>query len=439
MRHSRPLGMFALVAICLTADAPHATAQAASDSTALVASMWAAQTEARSIRLAWDHVPGATSYAVWCTIGGRRDKGMGTVGAPNTVAKDAAAPPIRLFSTVMVNEPDTPHRCSLQWSRDAKTGLPLRAAFNEVVPIVPGSATKIAPPSVTARATGVGEITLTWSAVPGATAYIVGRAVEPEGYRMRCDICSTSTTFVDRYAKAGAAHSYAVTAVTPAGLSVRGTSNRIVALGTASAVAAQSDAAVSPTLRAPSSVTAAVSGATTALVTWSNVRGAPAYQVLRSLNGGSLTLVARVQAGISDPVEYSDYLGGVSGTRALYAVKALDSAANATTATMSNEITLQAKAETPTGTSPTQPTSLRAAFSGADAVTLTWRPPGNAIPCAVRRRTGGSGSYLTLRAFATGASQYFDTAPGLAGMRPQYQLACGDPKSATIVSFPNPI
>jgi len=256
---------------------------------------------------------------------------------------------------------------------------------------------------------------------------------------MRCDICSTSTTFVDRYAKAGAAHSYAVTAVTPAGLSVRGTSNRIVALGTASAVAAQSDAAVSPTLRAPSSVTAAVSGATTALVTWSNVRGAPAYQVLRSLNGGSLTLVARVQAGISDPVEYSDYLGGVSGTRALYAVKALDSAGNATTATMSNEITLQAKAETPTGTSPTQPTSLRAAFSGADAVTLTWRPPGNAIPCAVRRRTGGSGSYLTLRALATGASQYFDTAPGLAGMRPQYQLACGDPKSATIVSFPNPI
>ena len=77
--------------------------------------------------------------------------------------------------------------------------------------------------------------------------------------------------------------------------------------------------------------------------------GAPAYQVLRSLNGGSLTLVARVQAGTSDPVEYSDYLGGGSGTRALYAVKALDAAGNATTATMSNEITLEAKATSSTG------------------------------------------------------------------------------------------
>ena len=182
-----------------------------------------------------------------------------------------------------------------------------------------------------------------------------------------------------------------------------------------------------------------MSGATTAIVTWGSVPGAPAYQVLRSLNGGSLTFVARVQAGTSDPVEYSDYLGGATGTRALYAVKSLDSAGNATTATMSNEITLEAKATSSTGTSPTQPTNLRAAFSGADAVTLTWRPPGNAIPCTVRRRIGGSGAYLTLRALTTGASQYVDTATGLAGMRPQYQLACGDPKSATIVAFPNPI
>jgi len=438
MRHSRPLGTFAVLAICLTTDAGTATAQTATDSTALVASMWAAQSDARTIRLAWDHVPGPTSYTVSCKIGERRDKVMGTVGAPSVAAKAATTPPIRLFSTVVVYAAGTPHQCSLQWGRDAKTGLPARAAFNEVVPVVSSSVTRTAPSSVTARASGVGEITLTWNAVPGATAYVIGRSVEPDGYRIRCDLCSTSTTFVDRYAKAGVAHSYNVSAVTPAGPSARGTSNRIVALGTESAVAAQADPAVTQSLKAPSRVTAAVSGATTALVTWGNVRGAPAYQVLRSLNGGSLTLVARVQAGSTDPVEYSDYLGSASGTRALYAVKTLDSAGNATAATMSNEITLQAKGTVSTTTSPTQPTNLRAAFSGADVVTLTWRPPGNAIPCTVRRRIGG-GTFLTLRALAIGVSQYVDTATGLAGMRPQYQLACGDPKSATIVAFPNPI
>ena len=439
MCHSRPFGMFALVAICLTADARLAIAQSASDPAVLAASMWAAQSDARSIRLAWHHVPGATSYTVWCQVGGKKDQAMGTVGAPVTAAKDAAVPPIRLFSTVIVHEPDTPHRCSLQWGRDAKTGLPAREAFNEVVPIVPSSLTKITPTSVTARASAAGEITLTWNAVPGATAYTIGRAVEPDGYRMRCDLCSTSTTFVDRYAKAGSVHSYTVSAVSPAGLSGRGVSNKLVALGTQSAVAAQADAAVTPTLKAPSGVTAVVSGATTALVTWGYQPGVSAYQVLRSLNGGSLTLVARVQPGTGSQVEYSDYVGTGTSTRALYAVKALDSAGNATAATMSNEILFEAKGTVSTVASPTQPTNLRAALSGADAITLTWRPPGNAIACTVRRRMGGTSTYLTLRALAIGAWQYVDTATGLAGMRPQYQLACGDPKSAAIVSFPNPV
>src|SRR5688572_7345446 len=172
MRHPRPLGTFAVVAICLTAVARLAAAQTATtDSSALAASMWAAQTAVRSIRVAWDHIPGPTSYTVSCKVGERPDKVMGTVGAPSVAAKDAAAPPLRLFSTVLVNEHGMPHRCSLQWGRDPKSGFPVRAAFNEVVPLVATAATRDAPASVTARASGPGEITLTWSAVPGATAY----------------------------------------------------------------------------------------------------------------------------------------------------------------------------------------------------------------------------------------------------------------------------
>ena len=440
MRRPRPLDTFAIVAVCVMAGPRLAAAQAASDSAQRAASMWAAQTGARTVQLGWDHLPGPTSYVVSCLIGRRTTpRVVSTVGAPRTVAKEATTPPIRLFTTVIVNEPGASHRCFIEWGRDVKTGSVNRVAFNEVVPIVPREETKSPPASVTARATGPGEITVTWAAVPGATAYMVGRAVRPDGFRTHCNLCPTRTTFVDRYAKPGAMHTYTVSALTAAGPASRGTSNAIVALGTQSAVVAQADAGVDPDLKPLSSVTAQATGATTALVSWQGLPGAAAYEVLRSLNGGSLTRLGRVQAGTARLVEYPDYLAGGTGTRALYAVKVIDSAGNATAATMSNEITIVAKGATAPGTSATQPTNLRAAFTGADAVTLTWRPPGNAIACTVRRRIGGSGSYTNLRVLATGAAQYVDTMTGLAGMRPQYQLACGDPKSATIVAFPNPI
>ena len=432
-------GRALVLALGLVAPSRVAQSQAPSDSAARAAGMWAAQTSARTLQLAWDHLPGPTSYVVACVIGRRTTpRVIGNIGAPSTAAKDASSPPTRLFSTVPVDEPGAPYRCFLEWGRDAK-GAVNRLAFNEVVPVVPANATKAVPTAVTARATAVGEMTVTWNAVPGATAYIIGRAAGSDGFRMHCNLCPARTTFVDRYAKPGAAHTYSVAAMTASGAGPRATSNTLVAPGTESAIAAQADAGVTPVLKAPSGVTAAVTGATSALVTWSSVPGAVAYEVLRSLNGGSLTPVGRVQASGARMVEYPDYLAGGAGTRASYAVKSVDSAGNATVATPSNEITIVAKAATPAGGSATQPTNLRAALTGPDAVTLTWRPPGNAIPCTVRRRTGGSGTYASLRALAIGVSQYVDTMSGLAGMRPQYQLACGDPKSAAVVAFPNPI
>ena len=440
MRRRGGTGAAALVALCLAVGSGPLAAQAPADSAALAASAWAAQTGARTIQLAWDHVPGPTSYVVACVIGRRTSpRVMGTIGAPRTVAKDAASPPTRLFSTVPADEPGQPYRCFLEWGRDPKTGAVSRVAFNDVVPVVPSNATKSAPASVTARATAVGEITVTWSAVPGATAYTVGRAAGSDGFRMHCNLCPARTTFVDRYAKPGATHTYSVAAMTASGAGPRATSNTLVAPGTESAIAAQADAGVPADLKAPSSVTAVVTGSTSALVSWGSVPRAMAYEVLRSLNGGSLVTIGRVRAGTGARVEYADYLAGGVGTRASYAVKSVDSAGNATVATPSNEITIMAKAATPAGGSATQPTNLRAALTGADAVTLTWRPPGNAIPCTVRRRLAGSGSYANLRALATGTAQFVDTMSGLAGLRPQYQLACGDPKSATIIAFPNPI
>jgi hypothetical protein len=88
--------------------------------------------------------------------------------------------------------------------------------------------------------------------------------------------------------------------------------------------------------------------------------------------------------------------------------------------------------------SPTLPTNLRATLASPDSVTLTWGPPTNAIACTLQRKSGSSVSYVTLLTLAIGTWSYADTQPGLAGAKPQYQLACGSAKSAAAVQFPNP-
>jgi hypothetical protein len=215
-------------------------------------------------------------------------------------------------------------------------------------------------------------------------------------------------------------------------------SNTVVAVGTANAAIVQGNPSAAPALRAPSSVTATVSGPTSVLVTWRPALGASAYQVLRATNGGTLTLVAHVASG-SAASGVPDYLGGFlkSGTgqvSAQYAVKAEDSTGAATAATMSNVVTIAAKS----AAGSTSTSYNRAVATSAGSVTLTWSPPVGSVPCTLQRMVGG-GSYTTLKSLATGAWQYVDSTAGLAAMKPLYQMVCGGAKSSpTVLSFPPP-
>ena len=537
---------FGVAAIGFVVATRGATAQAVDPSTALAPTMWAAQTDPSSIRLAWDHVPGPTSYVVSCEIGGRAARQISAVDAPLLAAKSATAPARRMSAVLPIRETGVPHLCFLQWRFDPKGAPSARLPFNEVTPVASVSSSRTAPASVTARQTAVGEITLTWDAVPGATAYVIGRAVESGGFQLYCDLCSTRTTFVDRFTKAGMSHRYTVAALSPAGSSGKTTSNIVIATSDANAVATESNPSVDPTLKSPSTVTAVISGATSVQLSWNAVPGAAGYRLLRSVDGGALAPLTRLGAASGASVQYPDDLGsylaaGSTQVVVRYAVQSLDANGNATAATSSNQVTLALKSGMPTGTSSanasnaratatsasavtltwsppagsvpcaleralsggafaalpaiapgtargldaapnllayrpryritcgvpksplpsvrfndptwpvtlssdgagasssaTQPTNLRASIASPDAVTLTWGPPTSAIACSLRRKSGSSGSYVTLRSLPIGTWQHVDTMSGLVAAKPQYQLACGDPKAATVVSFPTP-
>ena len=191
--------------------------------------MWAAQTAPNQVTLSWEEIPGAVEYRIYA-------------GDPDTASNPAARRPISTLS-------GSGRGGIITGMNRVSSGLYLEAvgrdrrrirklAFNAVTPIRAAQAVT-APTEATATATGDTAITLSWTAVPGATAYILGRAVSPGGFRMLCALCSTDPKYVDRDVTPGARHSYMVTAVFPSGVSQRALSN-IVTPGAAVTVAGSS-------------------------------------------------------------------------------------------------------------------------------------------------------------------------------------------------------
>ena len=188
--------------------------------------MWAAQTGPNQVALAWEEIPGAVEYRIYA-------------GDPDAATNAAARRPISTLS-------GSGRGGIITGMNRVSSGLYLEAvgrdrrrirklAFNTVTPIRAGQVVT-APAEATATATGDTAITLSWTAVPGATAYILGRAVGPGGFQMLCRLCSTDPKFVDRDVMPGAGHSYTVTAVFPSGVSQRTLSNTVTP-GAAVAVA----------------------------------------------------------------------------------------------------------------------------------------------------------------------------------------------------------
>ncbi len=202
---------FALVVALLIPDAPPWAQEQAP------VRLWAAQTGPDELSLSWEPIAGAVEYRIH-------------LGDPAAATTPEARRPILTLSgssrhAVLGKLRGRRGRHYLvAVGSDGRTLATL--PFNEVTP-VRGVRPVAAPASVRATATGPEEVTLSWDAVPGATAYMIGRAVSPDGLRMLCDLCPTESTYVDRDVTPGATHRYTVAAVYPGGVSPRTASNAV--------------------------------------------------------------------------------------------------------------------------------------------------------------------------------------------------------------------
>jgi hypothetical protein len=175
--------------------------------------LWAAQTSPTEITLVWDSVPSARGFKI-----------SSKSGVINLVKM-----------TRYVVHITTVFGIPIQYHIEAvgeKGEVSPKAAFPVVTPekgAVTGALPR--PGSVTAKETAPGIIAVTWTAVPEATAYLLGRAVAPEGLKTLCPLCPTKTEYVDNATTAGAKHTYGVQAIGPGGASQRTMSNVVIPTG----------------------------------------------------------------------------------------------------------------------------------------------------------------------------------------------------------------
>ena len=458
----------AVAALALAAHAPALRAQKEAIKGAAYpdsATMWAAQTSPTQIQLAWAHVLGAVRYDVLCAIGDLAPRLLGSISAPGTLVDRVTGGAVRMSYIVVLRNSPTLHKCSLR-AVDAKGLVSSGVPFNPVMPVEKSALSPVAPATVTASETGPGEITVTWSEVPGATGYVIGRAVAPGGLQALCALCPAKTTYVDRAIKTTAKHTYSVAAMTPQGAFPRTMSNGVTP-GSGSTVASGgggTSGGGSPTTdsttanpKGPSSVTATLTGPTTATVYFPPVSGVIGFRVTRVVNGvakliGTIAPIVALIPGVGQVISLvdnfaSELMTGVGGTLATstqklsveYKVEAIysttDPAKGLAPAVTSNVLSVDPKAATSGGTTTTTtttviyapPSNAKAVATSATSVTLSWTPAAGVTQCRIERSTNG-GAYATLATLSATTSSHVDAAANVPTFAPRYRIACADPK-----------
>ena len=246
-----------------------------------------------------------------------------------------------------------------------------------------------APTNLVATA-GVNQVSLSWSASPGATSYNVKRAGISAGpYAPLASVGATS--YVDSTGTPGTPYFYVVTAVNSDGES--GTSNEVLS------------SPLPPPPAAPLGLSA-VAGDQQVSLSWSASSGATGYTVKRSLSSGGPYASVGTTASLS-----ALDTGLTNGTTYYYVVSASNAGGEGPD---SGEV-----AATPLPP-PAAPTNLIVTLSGGTPV-LTWTGSTGATGYTVRRSTAPGGPFAVVASGLAGTTYTDSTA--LAGTTYYYTVS----------------
>ncbi|WP_168206090.1 fibronectin type III domain-containing protein [Geobacter sp. FeAm09] len=253
---------------------------------------------AKQATISWSAVSGATSYNIYyaTTSGVSKTNGTKIAGATSPYVQTALSAGTTYYYIVTAVNSVGESTASAQAS----------ATTNAAPPAVP-----TAPTGVTATG-GTNQMTVSWSAVSGATSYnIYWSTATGVTIASGTKIAGATSPYVQTGLAAGTAYYYIVTAVNSSGESP------------ASAQASASTSAPAPVVPAAPTGVGATGGTNQVTVSWSAVSGATSYNIYYATTSGvSKTSGTKITGATSPYVQ----TGLTAGTTYYYIVTAVNSA-----------------------------------------------------------------------------------------------------------------
>lgn len=294
----------------------------------------------KQVTVSWPAASGATSHNIyWSTTAGvTKTTGTKIAGATSpTVHNGLTDATTYYYIVTAVNS--------------AGEGVPSVQVAATTLASTPAPTTPSAPTGVGATG-GANQVTLSWSAVVGATSYNVywsttSGVTKATGTK----IAGTTSPFVHTGLSAGTAYYYIVTAVNGVGESA--------ALAQASAMTN----APPPTVPAAPTGVGAAGGAKQVSVSWSGVSGATSYNLYWATTSGVTTATGTKIAGSTSPYVQT---GLADSTAYFYIVTAVNGVGEGVSSSQATATT-----NPPALVAPAAPSGVTAA-GGANQVTITW-------------------------------------------------------------------